>query len=89
MAVNRERKITIMEKFRRAKADTGSCEVQVALLTTRINELTDHFKVHKKDHHSRQGLIRLVEKRKRLLEYLEREDPARYKKLIGQLELRK
>lgn len=78
-----------MEKFRRGKSDTGSCEVQVALITTRINELTDHFKVHKKDHHSRQGLIRLVEKRKRLLEYLECEDPARYKKLIGQLDLRK
>ena len=89
MVVNRERKTAIMEKYRRGKADTGSCEVQVALLTTRINELTDHFKVHKKDHHSRQGLIRLVEKRKRLLEYLEREDPARYKKLIGQLDLRK
>ena len=89
MSISKEKKTTTIEKFRRGKTDTGSCEVQVALLTSRINQLTDHFKLHKKDHHSRRGLIRMVEKRKRLLEYLERENPERYKKLIGQLDLRK
>ena len=89
MSISKEKKTTTIEKFQRGKTDTGSCEVQVALLTSRINQLTDHFKLHKKDHHSRRGLIRMVEKRKQLLEYLERENPERYKKLIGQLDLRK
>jgi len=89
MPVHQEKKQTIIKKFQRAPSDTGSCEVQVALLTTRINELTEHFKVHKKDHHSRFGLIRMVEKRKRLLAYLERERPERYRVLIRELDLRK
>lgn len=89
MPVGKEKKSATIEKFRRKKNDTGSCEVQVALLTSRINELTEHFKLHKKDHHSRRGLIHLVEKRKRLLKYLERESAERYKKLVGQLDLRK
>lgn len=89
MPLNKEKKTTTIKKYQRGKTDTGSCEVQVALLTTRINELTEHFKTHKKDHHSRRGLIRMVEQRKRLLVYLEFEDPERYKKLIGQLDLRK
>ena len=89
MPISREKKTITIKKFQRAKTDTGSCEVQVALLTSRINELTEHFKVHKKDHHSRRGLIQMVEKRKQLLAYLERESPERYKKLIAQLDLRK
>ncbi len=89
MPLSKEKKTNTIKKFQHGKTDTGSCEVQVALLTSRINELTDHFKTHQKDHHSRRGLIRMVEQRKRLLTYLERESPERYKKLIGQLELRK
>ena len=89
MPLSKEKKINTVKKFQRGKTDTGSCEVQVALLTSRINELTEHFKTHKKDHHSRRGLIQMVEQRKRLLGYLEQESSERYKKLIGQLDLRK
>lgn len=89
MTISKEKKTAIIKKHQRSKTDTGSCEVQVAILTTRINELTEHIKTHKKDHHTRRGLIRLVEQRKTLLSYLEREDSARYKKLITELELRK
>lgn len=89
MPLSKENKTNTIKKFQHKKTDTGSCEVQVALLTARINELTDHFKTHQKDHHSRRGLIQMVEQRKRLLTYLERESPERYKRLIGQLELRK
>ena len=89
MPLSKEKKTAIMKKYQRGKADTGSCEVQVAVLTTRINELTEHFKTHKKDHHSRRGLIRMVEQRKKLLAYLERESTERYKKVISQLDLRK
>ena len=87
--ISKEKKLTIVKSFQRGKNDTGSCEVQVAILTSRINELTEHFKTHKKDHHSRRGLIAMVEKRKKLLAYLEKESPDRYKKIISQLELRK
>ena len=69
--------------------DTGSTEVQVALLTERINGLSEHFKTHKKDHHSRRGLLKLVSQRRRLLNYLRRNDPERYKALIGRLGLRR
>ncbi len=79
----------IIEKYRVHGTDTGSPEVQVALLTERINELTEHFKMHKKDHHSRRGLLVMVGKRKRLLEYIKRNDHDRYAKLIGSLGLRK
>jgi len=79
----------ILQKYRRHDADTGSPEVQIALLTERIVNLTEHFKTHKKDHHSRRGLLHLVSLRRRLLNYLKREDAARYKKLIEQLGLRK
>ena len=89
MSLSKEKKTNTIKKFQQGKADTGSCEVQVALLTSRINELTGHFKTHTKDHHSRRGLIRMVEQRKRLLSYLESESPERYKKLIAQLDLRK
>ena len=87
--ISKEKKTTIIKKFQQGKNDTGSCEVQVAILTNRINELTGHFKTHAKDHHSRRGLIAMVEKRKTLLTYLEKESPERYKKIISQLDLRK
>ncbi|MBI4358727.1 MAG: 30S ribosomal protein S15 [Candidatus Omnitrophica bacterium] len=89
MSISEENKTATIKKYQRAQSDTGSSEVQIALLTSRINQLTGHSKIHKKDHHSRRGLIGLVEKRKRLLAYLERQSPERYKKLITQLDLRK
>lgn len=79
----------IIEKFRIHERDTGSPEVQVAILTARINRLTEHLKVHKKDHHSRRGLLMMVSRRKRLLEYLKRKDERRYQDLIEKLNLRK
>ncbi len=79
----------ILQKYRRHDADTGSPEVQIALLTERIVNLTEHFKTHKKDHHSRRGLLHLVSLRRRLLNYLKREDAERYRKLLEQLGLRK
>ena len=79
----------ILQKYRRHDSDTGSPEVQIALLTERIVNLTEHFKTHKKDHHSRRGLLHLVSLRRRLLNYLKREDADRHKKLIEQLGLRK
>ncbi len=78
-----------IQKHARGSNDTGSPEVQVALLTGRINYLTDHFKQHKKDHHGRRGLLTMVSKRRSLLEYLKRKDEARYAALISTLELRK
>lgn len=89
MSLTKEKKTTVVKKFQRSTKDTGSCEVQVALLTTRINELTKHFETNKKDHHSRLGLIKMVETRKRLLAYLQRKDSDKYKALIKQLDLRK
>lgn len=79
----------IIKRFQRATMDTGSSEVQIALLTFRIKELTEHFKVHKKDVHSRMGLVKLVNRRKKLLSYLRETDPAKYTQLIADLELRK
>ncbi len=84
-----EVKSDIIAKYRVHDTDTGSPEVQVALLTQRINELTEHFKVHKKDHHSRRGLLKLVGRRRRLLEYLKRQDTDRYRRTIKRLGLRK
>ena len=84
-----ERKSEIIEKYKRGDADTGSTEVQVALLTERIAELTEHFKIHKHDHHGRRGLLKLVARRKGLLKYLKNNDVERYKALIGSLGLRK
>ena len=82
-------KSEIVAKFQRAEGDTGSPEVQVALLTARINHLTEHFKVHAKDHHRRRGLLRLVSRRRKLLDYLKRTDLNAYRKLIDTLSLRK
>lgn len=89
MSIEAARKTEIIQAFRRSEADTGSPEVQIAILTERISNLTEHFKVHKKDHHSRRGLLALVSLRRRLLDYLKRKDPARYQQLIEQLGLRK
>jgi small subunit ribosomal protein S15 len=89
MALAQEVKLELIEKFRTHTTDTGSPEVQVALLTKRINHLTEHFKTHQKDHHSRRGLLQMVSSRKSLLEYLKRTAVERYKKLIKELGLRK
>ena len=88
MAVADIDKSKIVADFQRAKGDTGSPEVQVALLTARINDLTGHFKEHKKDHHSRRGLLRMVSRRRKLLDYLKSRNPASYKDLIAKLGLR-
>jgi small subunit ribosomal protein S15 len=79
----------IVEEHGRGTNDTGSPEVQVALLTARITDLTEHFKIHKHDHHSRQGLLRMVSKRRKMLDYLKRKDGGRYRDLIAKLGLRK
>ena len=79
----------IIGKFMRHEGDTGSPEVQVALLTDRINHLTEHFKVHKKDHHSRRGLLKLVGQRRRLLDYLKKKDLNKYRDMIKELGLRR
>jgi len=89
MAHTATRKSEIIEKFKTHESDTGSCEVQVALLTDRIQYLTEHFKTHKKDHHSRQGLLKLVGQRRSLLNYLKKKDINRYRNLIQALGLRK
>ena len=89
MALVQERKQELVTKYKRHEKDTGSPEVQVALLTERIAYLTEHFKSHKKDHHSRRGLLKLVGQRRRLLDYLRTADQGRYKTLIDQLGIRK
>jgi small subunit ribosomal protein S15 len=89
MSVTAERKQTLIKDNARASGDTGSPEVQVAILTERINNLTEHFKTHAKDNHSRRGLLMLVNKRRSLLDYLKREDQERYTALIAKLNLRK
>jgi small subunit ribosomal protein S15 len=89
MVTTAEKKREIIENFRSDKADTGSSAVQVALLTERINYLTEHFKTHKKDHHSRYGLIKLVSQRKRLLKHLKNKYPKKYQEIITKLGLRK
>jgi small subunit ribosomal protein S15 len=89
MGLTAEKKQELITKYGRSDGDTGSAEVQVALLTERINELTEHLRGHKKDHHSRRGLLMLVGKRRRLLRYLERSDVDRYRTLVGDLGLRR
>lgn len=84
-----EKKKDIIVKFQQHEGDTGSPEVQIALLTTRINELTEHFKTHKKDHHSRRGLLKLVGQRRALLNYLKKSDFNRYRKIVTDLGLRR
>ncbi len=89
MAVTTDQKAQVVRDFQRAAGDTGSPEVQVALLTARINDLTDHFKAHVKDHHSRRGLLRMVSRRRKLLDYLKGSSVDRYRMLIERLGLRK
>jgi small subunit ribosomal protein S15 len=84
-----EKKAELIEKYRTHETDTGSPEVQVALITERIAELTEHFKTHVKDHHSRRGLLKLVGQRRRLLDYLKQKDAERYAELIRKLGIRK
>jgi len=87
--LQKDGKQTIIQEYQRADGDTGSPEVQIALLTERINQLNEHLRVHKKDHHSRRGLLQLVGKRKRLLTYLQNKDIERYRTLIARLKLRR
>lgn len=89
MPLTKEKKQDLIKTFQKGKADTGSPEVQIALLTERINYLTEHLKTHKRDHHSRYGLIKLVSDRKRLLRYLKNVAPERYEKILQKLDLRK
>jgi small subunit ribosomal protein S15 len=89
MSLAKEKKTELIGKYSRADGDTGSAEVQVALLTARINELTEHLRGHVKDHHSRRGLLMLVGKRRRMLRYLERTDLERYRALVAELGLRR
>ena len=89
MALNTEAKMAIMAEFKLHDSDTGSPEVQVALLTTRIKEITEHLKIHTKDYHTRRGLLKLIGQRRRLLDYIMKKDIVRYRKLIKALELRK
>ncbi|MFL5342274.1 MAG: 30S ribosomal protein S15 [Gemmataceae bacterium] len=89
MAITKERKTDILNQFRRQESDTGSPEVQIALLTARINELTDHMRIHQKDHASRRGLLKMVSTRNSLLSYLRTTDREKYLAVIGKLGLRK
>jgi len=89
MSLSGAQKSGIIEEHKRGDADTGSPEVQVALLSARINELTEHFNTHKKDHHSRRGLLRMVNNRRKLLDYLKAKDHERYREVIKQLGLRR
>jgi len=89
MPLSTEQKSEVIAEFKQGAKDTGSAEVQVALLTKRITELSDHFAEHKKDHHSRRGLLRLVNQRRKLLDYLKKNDLERYQALIAKLGLRR
>ena len=89
MAQSTAAKKEIIEKFKTHEGDTGSCEVQIALLTDRIQYLTDHFKTHSKDHHSRRGLLKLVGQRRSLLKYMQKKDVVKYRELIKELGIRK
>ena len=89
MTLTKEAKTQIIQEHARTAGDTGSAEVQIAVLTKRISDLTDHLKLHKQDHHSRRGLLMLVGRRRRLLEYLKREDIERYRAIVAKLGLRR
>lgn len=89
MSLSSENKSELIESYRTHDSDTGSPEVQIAILTKRIEYLTEHFRSHKQDHHSRQGLLKMVGRRRRLLDYLKRKDVERYQQIIGRLGLRK
>ena len=87
--LKKEKKTKLIDDFKGHEKDTGSCSVQIAILTERINTLTGHFKTHKKDHHSRHGLLMLVNQRRRLLDYLKKQDKDKYQDLIKKLDIRK
>ncbi|MBI4436844.1 MAG: 30S ribosomal protein S15 [Candidatus Omnitrophica bacterium] len=89
MSITKERKGELVQTFRLHETDTGSCHVQIAILTERINNLTEHFKVHKRDHHSRRGLLKLVSQRRTLLNFLKEEDAESYQDVVKKLSLRK
>lgn len=89
MAISKESKQGIIKQFKKSELDTGSSEVQVALLTARIKDLTEHFKVNKHDQHSRRGLLRMVNRRRKLLDYMKRTKPESYTQIIGELGIRK
>lgn len=89
MPLQKSEKTTIIEQYKRHDGDTGSPEVQIALLTTRINQLTEHLRTHRKDHHSRRGLLKMVGQRRRLLAYLSKTEADRYRSLIASLGLRR
>lgn len=89
MALAKEAKAEMIQQYRRHESDSGSPEIQIAILTNRITYLTEHFKLHKKDHHSRRGLLQMVSRRRRLLDYLRREDDARYRAVLERLGIRK
>jgi len=89
MAIDKTQKHTLIEDYKIHETDTGSPEVQIAILSSRILYLTEHFKTHKRDHHSRRGLLKLVSQRRKLLDYLKGSDKARYEKVIERLEIRK
>lgn len=89
MSITRERKTEVIREFRRSDADTGSPQVQIAVLSHRIASLTGHLKIHQKDHASRRGLLMLVSRRRRLLNYLRKHDPDEYRDIIGKLSIRK
>lgn len=89
MSITKQKKTDLIQEYRRTDADTGSPDVQIAVLTARINELTSHLKQHKKDHGSRRGLLMLVSRRRRLLDYVRRRDPGKYVDLITRLGIRK
>lgn len=88
MSIEKDAKARVIQEYRTHEKDTGSPDIQVAVLTERINNLSEHFKTHKKDHHSRRGLLKMVNKRKRLLTYLSKNDVVRYRELIKRLGLR-
>lgn len=89
MSLNVEKKAEVVGNYQRGAADTGSVEVQVALLSARLDSLSDHFRTHRHDHHSRRGLLRMVSRRRKLLDYLKGKDVARYRELVGRLGLRR
>ena len=89
MTIDKEKKHTVIEKFKKHQKDTGSADVQIAILTERINALTEHFKAHKKDHHSRRGLLRMVNRRRKLLDYLKKHNVEEYQNILDKLKLRK
>ncbi|EAQ77433.1 30S ribosomal protein S15 [Blastopirellula marina] len=89
MSITKEKKLEVIQGFQRAGEDTGSPEVQIAVLTTRINNLTDHMRTHKHDYSTRRGLLMMVSRRRRLLDYVKRHDPEKYLELLAQLNIRK